>query len=327
MNKYAKRALIASTLIIGAAVGVVLVGSHHYVNMAIKRNTKKYSNSKRQNKSIKSKNPDMLKHMFIVHKEMVERADEWRKEVPKEEVSILSNDDLKLYGELYSNPDSHKYVIIVHGYNCTLEDMYCYEPVFYEKGYNVLFIDMRAHGKSEGDYIGMGWLERFDLQRWSNFISERDHDSKILLYGQSMGAACVMMTSGEVLPHNVKAIVEDSGYTSVGGMYKTIMKEAFHIPAFPFLNTANAEVKRRAGYSFFDADAGKQIQKSKLPMMFIHAEGDSYVPFENVHTLYDLANGPKEIYTVPEAEHVCAAFYDKDTYFERLFNFADKYVK
>lgn len=327
MNKYAKRALIASTVVIGAAVGVLLAGSHYYVNMAIKRNTKKYSNNKRREKSLNKKDPEMLRHMFLVHEDMVKKSESWLQEVKKEEVSIISNDDLKLYGELYSNSGSHRYVIIVHGYNCTLDDMYCYGPVFYEKGYNVLFIDMRAHGKSEGDYIGMGWLERFDLQKWCNFIVQRDPDAEILLYGQSMGAACVLMTSGEALPDNVKAIVEDSGYASVGEMYKTIMKEALHLPAFPFLNTANADAKRRAGYSFFDADAGKQVQKSKLPIMFIHAEGDSYVPFSNVHTLYDLAPGPKEIYTVPEAEHVCAAFYDKDTYFEKLFNFTDRYIK
>ena len=83
----------------------------------------------------------------------------------------------------------------------------------------------------------------------------------------------------------------------------------------------------KAGYSFYDASAVEQLKKSHIPMLFIHAEADSFVPFFMVHVLYDNANEPKEIYTVHKAEHICACYYDKEKYFDTLFKFADKYME
>lgn len=326
MNKKTKLALALGSAFLTLSIGIVIFTAEYYVDVAIKRNKKKFSNKKRRNKSLRNTNKTMIKDMIKVHSQMVEKSNLWQKEVSSEDIFITANDGIKLFGKLYENENSNKYVLIAHGYNCSLTDMLCYGPEFYEQGYNVLFIDMRAHGKSEGDYIGMGWLERIDIKKWCEYLVEKNPNAKIALFGQSMGAAAVMMASGEDLPKNVCACIEDSGYTSVGNIYKTILKETYHLPSFPLLNTANLKVKKKAGYSFFDADACKQLAKSTIPTLFIHAEKDSFVPFENVIRLYTVANEPKEIYTVKGAEHVCAAFYKKDEYFKKVFSFLDKYV-
>ncbi len=324
-KKHLKTALAAAS--IGCAIGVLVVSvGNYYVNMAIRRGTKKYSNKKRTKEKNEGRNTSYFKKMAAVHSEMRHNGLSWKDETPCEQMNITSFDDLKLYGELYKNNGSHKYAIIVHGYNCTITDMYSFGPEFYDKGYNVLFIELRAHGKSEGKYIGMGWLERLDIKQWCQEIVKKDCDAEILLYGQSMGASAVMMACGENLPENVKCVVEDSGFTSVGEMYKILMKESLHLPSFPILYAADLVAQIKAGYSFFGADSVTQLRKSHLPVLFIHARADSFVPFHMVQILYDNANDPKEIYTVPEGEHVCACYYDKESYFKRLFDFADKYI-
>ena len=68
--------------------------------------------------------------------------------------------------------------------------------------------DARGHGDSEGSYIGMGWHDRLDLVAWAESLVAQDQNSLIVLYGVSMGAATVLMASGEALPPNVKAVVE-----------------------------------------------------------------------------------------------------------------------
>ena len=196
---------------IAFGAGLVLAGSlsvgsyiaRKYIKLAVKRNYKKYSNEKNRNATKK-----------------------WREEVPAQQLYVTSRDGLELYGELYKNPNSKKYVIIVHGYNCNLEMMYPLGPDFYNMGFNVLFVDLRAHGKSEGDTIGMGWLERLDLINWCNLLIQYNPDCEIVLYGQSMGAAAVMMASGEdSLPENVKVIIEDSGYTSIHDIFDKIVRK------------------------------------------------------------------------------------------------------
>ncbi|BDP53469.1 hypothetical protein EfmJHP35_13930 [Enterococcus faecium] len=83
--------------------------------------------------------------------------------------------------------------------------------MFHDMGYNVLVPDARGHGKSEGDYIGFGWPERKDYVQWINKVLENNGKSQeIVLYGVSMGAATVMMTSGEKLPDNVIIFKENA---------------------------------------------------------------------------------------------------------------------
>ena len=107
-----------------------------------------------------------------------------------EEVEIISYDGLKLKGyEIKVNPESDKWVIAVHGYMGKGADMASFVEHFNKLGYNGLIVDLRGHGKSEGKYIGMGWLDHYDLQIWIDKIIEENNNCEIVLYGISIPIA------------------------------------------------------------------------------------------------------------------------------------------
>ena len=140
--------------------------------------------------------------------------------------------------------------------------------------------DLRGSGDSEGDYYGMGWLDRFDIISWiRDTILEEQPDADIILHGVSMGAATVMMTTGEALPPNVRVAVEDCGYTSVWEEFTIQLKKVYGLPQFPIMHIANGMAKRRAGYSFKEASSVEEVKKSKTPTLFIHGDVDTFVPF------------------------------------------------
>lgn len=184
--------------------------------------------------------------------------------------------------------------------------------------------DMRAHGESEGKYIGMGWLDRKDVLQWIDFIIARDPQAEIILHGVSMGGATVMMVSGEELPENVKGIVEDCGYTSVWDIFADELAYLFHLPTFPMLDAANLMSKIRAGYDFREASAVKQVAKSTVPMVFIHGSEDNFVHTDMVYEVYEACQTPKELLVVEGAGHGQAYQMDPELYFTTVFDFLDR---
>ncbi|MBO1306438.1 alpha/beta hydrolase [Enterococcus sp. 669A] len=236
---------------------------------------------------------------------------------------LKSEDGLDLSAiYLPADSDQKKTAIIAHGYMGKAEDMAQYAELYHSLGYNVLLPDARGHGSSEGDYIGFGWDERKDYQQWIQEVLDKTNaDESIVLHGVSMGAATVMMTSGEELPDNVKAIVEDCGYTSAKDELSYQLKQMFNLPQFPLIQVTSLITKIRAGYFFGEADAVKQLQKNTTPMLFIHGDKDDFVPFFMLDEVYDATDAPKEKYVVPDAGHAQAMSKDPAKYKETVANF------
>lgn len=124
----------------------------------------------------------------------------------------------------------------------------------------------------------MGWDKRFDILNLIESIVTQNSDAEIVLFGVSMGAATVMNVSGEILPSNVKAIIEDCGYTSVWNQFSYQLKELFSLSAFPMMHGASLITKLRAGYWLSQASPIEQVKKSVTPMLFIHGDQDDFVP-------------------------------------------------
>ena len=251
--------------------------------------------------------------------------EKWLKENAKD--IFISNKKFNLHGyEVKSKKESKIWVIAVHGYTDSAYFMVNSAKMFLNYGYNVLMPDLRAHGKSDGKYIGMGWLDRLDLMCWIDYLIATYGNIKIILYGISMGAATVMMISGEKLPSNVRMVIEDCGYTSVWEEFAGKLKTLFHMPTFPALYNANLITKIRAGYSLKKASAIKQIKKSKLPILFIHGDKDKFVPFYMLDKLYEAANCKKEKLVIKNAGHAEAQWIEPEKYWHTVRKFIKKYM-
>lgn len=256
-----------------------------------------------------------------------EKTSSWLNSISKKEINIQSNDKLQLFAsEFKLSNESNKWIILVHGYTSEQSSIYDIARYYSDKGYNVLTPDLRAHGLSEGKYVGMGWLDRNDLLLWIDYLLKNYRNSEIILHGVSMGAATVMMASGENLPTNVKLIVEDCGYTSVWDIFSFKLKLRFNLSTFPVLNAASFITNVRAGYNYKEASSIDQIKKSVTPILFIHGNADEFVPVNMAYKLYDNANINKELIIVDGAGHAESRLADEELYYGSIFSFIDKYL-
>ena len=238
---------------------------------------------------------------------------------------IESYDKLQLHSYVVSQ-NSNKWAIVVHGYGGSGKLMSDKSKYFYDMGYNVLIPDLRGHGKSEGDYIGMGWKDRLDIISWINFIIKENPNAEIVLHGTSMGAATVLMTSGENLPSNVKAIVADCAYTSAWDEFSYQLETYLKVPSYYILNVTNMVTKLKAGYSLKEASALESVKKATVPILFIHGDKDKFVPYSMMDKLYDATSSPKEKLTIDGGEHANSDLVSPFLYWLTLEDFLNQYV-
>ena len=221
---------------------------------------------------------------------------------------------------------SRRYAVVCHGYGGRSINMAHVGRRLWLRGFSVLMPDARAHGESEGRYVGMGWQERRDVVRWCRKIVAQDPEAEILLFGVSMGAATVLMASGEEdLPPQVRAVVEDCGYTSAWEEFASQLKKLLHLPVFPFLDEASLLCALLAGYGLREASAEEQVRRCTLPILFIHGAQDHFVPFSMRDRLYHAAGGEKEKLTVYGAAHGQSSLVDPALYWKRVDAFLKKH--
>ncbi len=239
----------------------------------------------------------------------------------KEKIYVCSHDNLKLVATFVKNEnDNHNYAIIIHGYSKRKEDVYDIAYEYFLKNFSVLVPDLRAHGESEGKYIGMGWLDKEDLKVWINKIVSKDKDAKIFLHGISMGASAAMMLSGDNFSENIKGIIEDSGFTSVSDIFISELETRFHFPSFAILDFMTLVTYLHAGYNIKEASCTSQVSKAKIPILIIHGSDDNFTPLDMAYKIQN-ASKSKNMLVIYGAGHTTSRFLEPEKYYSTVWNF------
>lgn len=332
MNKILKRILaVILTTIIVIWIATIAVGGY-FVRYALYRDGAG-GNREIKNEQVKIENQDSDKAIIDKNKkEEKTEVKKWLEETTQEKLEIKAKDDITLRATAYynktENQENHNWVIVAHGYRSKPSWVASIGMHFYkEKGYNVLIPSMRATEESEGKYIGMGWLDKDDIIGWINKIIEKDKNAKIILHGSSMGAATVLMASGEHLPSNVKAIIADSSYTSVWDIFKSELKARFNLPSFPLMQMFRLIAIIQAKYDIKEASVIDQVKKSNTPTLLIHGDADDFVPVTMEPEIYKAIPVEKDQLIIHGAGHTKSRYREPETYYKKVYEFIDKYQK
>ncbi len=257
---------------------------------------------------------DGFEGQIAAYKDFVAAGDAFYDSLSKEDVWITSFDGLRLHGTLIRNGDGKKLLIQAHGFRSSAKGSFSGSlPYFYGQGFTILLIDHRAHGKSEGQYITYGVLERVDLRDWVYFATETlGEDIQIVLDGISMGATTVMMASALDLPENVRGLIADSGFTSPYDIFVEVLEHTFHAKPFPILPLCGLMAEMKAGFGFKDATTLDAMAENEIPILFIHGEEDDFVPIEMSEANFAACKGEKYFVRIPKAKHGCGYLLDRE---------------
>ena len=170
--------------------------------------------------------------------------------------------------------------------------------------------------KARVKFIGFGCKDRYDALKWIDWmIKKAGNGIRIVLMGNSMGGATVLMASGLNLPEQVKGIVSDCAFTSPKAVFTHVLHSMYHLPAFPMIQIADFANRKMAGYGLDECNAAKEVQKAKLPILFIHGDKDTFVPCSMCDELYASCASQKTKLIVKGAGH-CESYYKNTKAFE-----------
>lgn len=254
-------------------------------------------------------------------RQMLEGVEDMER-TPFEEVSILSLDGLQLCGKLYNMKKDAPLILFFHGYHgVDAWDGYGFFRLCKKNGINILMVDERAHGKSEGTVITFGIKERYDCKLWVEYAVKRfGENTDIFLAGVSMGATSVMMSFELGLPGNVKAIIADCGYSEPAAIIMETVK-AMNFPVKPVYQLIKLGARLFGRFDLEAATALQSVQKLTIPILFIQGNQDSIVPPSMGQALYEACKAKKEHVLIEGADHANSAMANYETYEKAVLRF------
>lgn len=273
-----------------------------------------------------------LKHTVINHprhlyNDEYEETKKWCEAQDMTDYYITARDGLKLHASYFPAENPERIILMSHGYKGSAFGSVAHMAEYlHDNNADLLFIDQRCCGESEGKYITFGAKEQYDIIDWLKLIeSINKYKLPVYLYGQSMGAAAVLLASGQGLPKEVHGIIADCGFHSMKTQLRDIASGWFHLHWVELLLLrVDLFCRIFAGFRMKDTDVGAALKKNTVPVIFFHGEDDTYVFPRNSVMNFETCRAPKELVLVPKARHLCCSFTDPEMYESKLRDFFDR---
>ena len=245
------------------------------------------------------------------------------------------------------NPNGN-WVLLFHGVADNRVGVIGQSEFLLRAGYNVIMMDARSHGASEGSMATYGWLERNDtraiidalladeqnreisVQRTalgppgSPLDSKPQMQIRIFALGESMGAG-IALQSAAVDPR-IEAVVaeasfanlQEASYDYAGLRWSPTLGRTWFAP---FSWTLLYRGEKLTGFPIAEVSPAKAVASRAFPVLLICDEKDVALPCRHTRRIYAAAIGPKQIWEVPGAFHTTALGFQPAEFERRVLEF------
>ncbi len=321
MNKTVKKVLLGVGISAAVASAVTLATygvTKELLGVALKRDhalAQKQMHKKRQKLSGLEYTAEFLKE--------IENAEQRLRERDTETITLEADDGVTLVGHWYPCENAKRTIVAMHGWRSSWAgDFGPIADSWHEQGCHILFAEQRGQGLSGGEHMGFGLTERYDCPLWVNWVNERvGTDLPIYLAGISMGATTVLMASDLEMPDNVRGVIADCGFTSPYAIWKHVVQNNMHLHYGLFDRMAEELCKKTVQFSPKDGSAVNSLEKTRLPVLFIHGTDDHFVPVTMTYENYKACASPKYLLVVPGADHGMSYYIDRERYEQAVSSF------
>ena len=239
----------------------------------------------------------------------------------------IKNGKYNLYGQ-YFDFGYDKSVIILPGRMESLMYSYFFASPYKKAGYNVLTIDQRSHGLSDGIFNSLGYLEHEDTICWAKFLKEEFAMNKVVLHGICIGASNATFTvTSQKCPDNIKAVVTEGMYVNFYQSCKNHMISDKRI-VFPTCQMICFYLWLFTGLNAFSNGPLRCMNKMKLPILMLQSKEDKFSLVERATQLFDKCTSEvKDIVYFEKGEHSRIRLVNQEKYDQSIIDFLKKEVR
>ena len=236
----------------------------------------------------------------------------------------IKNDGLRLVGE-YFDFGYKKCVIILQGRTESLWYSYYYAKPYPDLGYNILVIDSRAHGLSEGKYNTAGLKEYKDVLKWTEYIKEKFKIEKFLIHGICIGSATGLYAVTSKKLDCYEGIITDGMYTTFYESFKTHMVD-LKKPVHPVVDLIMVIMILRCKVNMKRRGPIRSVADLNIPILFLYSKEDKFSLPAKSQILYDKTPEPKRIVWFDKGAHSHIRINNVEKYDEEIKKFIEDYL-
>ena len=235
----------------------------------------------------------------------------------------IVNDGLNLYGEFFDF-GFDRAAIVVPGRTEGLRYSYYFAKPYIENGYNLLVIDQRSHGESDGEYNTLGFEEHKDVIAWGKYLHENYGMQAILLHGNCIGCSCCLQAlTSPACPEYFSGMVAEGMYPNFYESFRNHMIELKR-PVHPCIDLVDMWMHYYTGHSMKIGPADF-ITYCKKPILMLHSREDAYSLPAAAQKLYDQCHCVKKLVWFDKGAHSQIRVNNTEAYDRAISDFLTEY--
>jgi uncharacterized protein len=198
-----------------------------------------------------------------------------------------------------AQPEQSPTLIVLHGLGATRQDHLASMLPLWQKGINLLLLDLREHGESGGQYFTYGYHEWQDITAAIDTLEQRQGklSQPLVVLGISVGGTVAIAATAQ--DQRIQGVITIGTFAD---LTTTIQHQS------PWLSDAwrtrsMLRAEQIGQFKIADASPKRNIQQVQVPVLIVHAEQDDYIPLSDAQQLFAAANQPKQFHLLDNANH------------------------
>ncbi|BBO34807.1 alpha/beta hydrolase [Lacipirellula parvula] len=244
-------------------------------------------------------------------------------ELPFETLPLTTARQTPVAAWYLAAPNSTATVILLHPIRGSRLTMLSRAKLLYQHGFDVLLIDMQAHGETPGEKITLGYLESADAVAAVAYVRSRIPGHRVGVVGRSLGGAAALLAS----PLGIDALVLESVYPTI----EEAIYDRLRMRLGPFAGVAAplllCQVEPRLGIACSTLRPIDHIAAVGCPVLIMSGTKDEHTTIAETRRLYQTAVEPKRLVEFPDAAHVDLFAADPALYEESVLRFLRRWLE